>query len=322
MENSIMTRIACQYRLYFIVLLILSSGCALTQQPVQPVEMPRGEGDCHYPASEVGITSMEVKVAATNLKAFSLGSFEYSAHPEVLSAMAKAGRSQLVTSYLMCVAKYRGDIDFHDTEEVSRLRNFLEFMSTGPSPEQVIKWHQEFPPKGHSGAIHQQFHTGSGDNVRGDKTIVNQRTRPLYSATQIINNLSLSSGVLNLDNLATLTLSPPIRAGKITLVLDAVLLGEPKGQTAPVEAAPPTVEELPDGNLRADVSERLQFEDSASAFSSHPEQEYVFDLDDNKRREISVGGRTFIVTLKAIRPLRGKGDNAVEYEFGVSESAR
>jgi hypothetical protein len=128
--------------------------------------------------------------------------------------------------------------------------------------------------------------------------------------------------VLNLDNLATLRLGPPIHAGKITLVLDAVLLGEPKGRTPPVEAVPPTIEELPDGNLRADVSERIYFEDSASAFLFTREQEVVFDLDENRRREIFVDGRTFIVTLKAIRPLRGRGDNAAEYEFGVSESAR
>src|SRR3990172_13243796 len=75
--------------------------------------------------------------------------------------MAKASRNALVTNYLMCVAKYRGDIDFDDKEDVSRLRNFLEFMSTGPSPEQVMKWQEDYPAKGGPSTLQQSHSAGA-----------------------------------------------------------------------------------------------------------------------------------------------------------------
>ena len=168
----------------------------------------------------------------------------------------------------------------------------------------------------------QQTHSGSGDNVGRDKnTIINQR--PPYSATQVIDNLPPSLGgrdVLNLDNLATLRLLTPLEAGKITLLLDVVQYVTTQ-ETPPVEAAPPTIEELPDGNFRVDISETLDMSESLSVLAYSPEQKYVFDMDDNKRHEIPVGGRTFVVTLRKIQKLTTEGVNdTVEYEFGIAES--
>jgi len=72
-----------------------------------------------------------------------------------------------------------------------------------------------------------QIHTGTGDNVAGNK-IVNERK--LFSDSQFIRILPPSMGgntTLNLDNVATLISHVPYSNSNVTLLLDVVPLGMP-----------------------------------------------------------------------------------------------
>jgi hypothetical protein len=122
--------------------------------------------------------------------------------------------------------------------------------------------------------------------------------RNAFSQTQRIKVMPPSLGgneVLTLDNVATLRLFMPHSTSMITLILDIV----------PVK--------LPDQH-----TDKLSIE--GMTFSTSPQgSQYVFDMVQN-RREISVAGRTFIVTLLEINKLSVPNVAApIEYVFGISE---
>ncbi len=142
-----------------------------------------------------------------------------------------------------------------------------------------------------------QTHSGSGDNVAGDK-IVNV-TRVPFSQKQSIKTLPPGLGgidYLNLDNVAILKHYFPSSSAKVTLLLDVV----------------PTT--LPDEHNKNSILEGAQYYNQSS------ETKYVFDKEKNNRHEIFVGGRNFIVSLLKIHELNIPNvPGALEYEFGISE---
>ena len=126
------------------------------------------------------------------------------------------------------------------------------------------------------------------------------RMRAAFSATESIKLWAPSLGgneTLDLDNVAILRVVGPAASNQITLALD----------TVPVRLKDM---EIP-GKIKIE-SPQFQIRD--------PSKEYPFDGDKNKRHEIEIGGRTFIVVLKDIFPrtIEGVAD-PTEYVFGISE---
>ena len=96
---------------------------------------------------------------------------------------------------------------------------------------------------------------------------------------------------MNLDNVATLRLYVPDAIDLATLILDTIPM------------------RFPDQGSFKDVE-----------IYTHLGPQYVFDNGDNKRHEIMVAGRTFVVTLLAIRKLYVPNvGNPIEYTFGISD---
>jgi len=123
--------------------------------------------------------------------------------------------------------------------------------------------------------------------------------RNAFSQTQSIKNLPPSLGgnsILKLDNVATLKLHNPYSMSSVTLLLDVV----------PIDIS---IQHGPgmsiEGAKRSSLSGTVQ---------------YVFDVEQHKRREIAVAGRTFIVTLLEVKKLSmANVSNAIEWVFGISE---
>ncbi len=141
-----------------------------------------------------------------------------------------------------------------------------------------------------------QNHSGSGDNVAGDKVV---HERKLFSETQTIRLLPPSLGgndVLSIDSIATLKTHSHGSATSITLLLDVV----------------PT--HLPDNSSDVVKTEGRQ------EYTHSKEAEYVFDSIKNKRHDIDIAGRVFTVSLLKISVLDVPNvSSAIEYLFGISE---
>jgi hypothetical protein len=134
--------------------------------------------------------------------------------------------------------------------------------------------------------------TGNQVNCATTGTIV---TRPAFKSIQAIDNLG-TNDTLHLDDLATLTLFAPYSLMSVTLIFDVTAIHLPNTQIGP-----------------------YLFKDRH--FLPHdPHDEYLFDIDVNKRREFAVKGRTFIVTLLHTKKLDTPNyANPIEWEFGISE---
>mgnify|MGYP001591711657 CR=1 FL=1 len=145
--------------------------------------------------------------------------------------------------------------------------------------------------------IKQQIHYGIGDNIAGDKIVTEIKSS--FSQTQSIKTLPSSLGgidYLNLDNVATLKLYVPSSLNKVTLLLDVVPIS------------------LPDQHNKAFIVEDAQY------YNQSLGKQYIFDAGENKRHEIEVGGRVFIITLLKIIKLNITDvPGALEYQFGISE---
>jgi hypothetical protein len=125
------------------------------------------------------------------------------------------------------------------------------------------------------------------------------RVRAAFSATQNIKLWAPSLGgseTLNLDNTAVLRVIGDASISQITLSLDTV---------------PARLNDM--GSPGKFKAEGLQFQ------IRDPSKEYLFDTDKNKRHEIKVEGRTFVVVLQDVFPRPKEGSNAFEYFFGISE---
>jgi hypothetical protein len=101
---------------------------------------------------------------------------------------------------------------------------------------------------------------------------------------------------LRLDNVATLGLHVPYSMQSAPLILDVV----------PMDLA---VEHSPNVSV-----------DGAQGYFHSGSANYVFDVQKNKRHDITVAGRTFIVTLQQVKKMDLPGvANPIEYVFGISE---
>jgi hypothetical protein len=125
-------------------------------------------------------------------------------------------------------------------------------------------------------------------------------TRVAFSETQSIKHWPPFLGgshTLRLDNVATLRFHHPSSPHSVTLLLDVV----------------PT-------DLAVQTSPGVSVDGAVMYRHAATTAQYLFDTDQNKRREIAVAGRTFLVTLLQIkRPNVAEVPNALEYVFGVSE---
>jgi hypothetical protein len=134
--------------------------------------------------------------------------------------------------------------------------------------------------------------------ISPQETIV-QSVRNLFSEQQSIKVLPPSLGgndVLNLNNLATLKLHVPYSEQGVTLLLDVV-----------PEEHPPVKNE----NFSV---EGIRIYNHASG------EKFFFDKEENKRKEITIGDRTFVVTLLKIKKLDFKNvAEPFEFVFGISE---
>jgi hypothetical protein len=167
--------------------------------------------------------------------------------------------------------------------------------------------------------LYQQASPGSiqaGRDVNiGRDLNVNQR--PFFSDTQFVSQ----GGRLNLANLATLNLISISADGtKLTFVLDP----DSREIISPDsdEDQQKTEESIEEGEkgqvLHAEPGKySVRFSERLSLLKFGSDQRYEFDTDKNRRNEIRVRDRIFIVTLIHSRKI---GDSPIEYEFGISES--
>jgi hypothetical protein len=124
-------------------------------------------------------------------------------------------------------------------------------------------------------------------------------TRSAFSDTQFIRVLPSDMGgnmVLNLDNVGTLRLHAPYSSEKITMLLDVVPISAPNQHLPGVE-----------------------FRD-IETYNQSTGTQYTFDTDKDRRHEVKVANRTFLVTLMRIKKLDVPNvPVAIEYQFGISE---
>lgn len=136
--------------------------------------------------------------------------------------------------------------------------------------------------------------------ISPQQTIINS-IRLLFSETQSIKFLPTALGgndTINLDNIATLKLYVPSSIDRVTLLLDVVPIALPDKQT-----------------------DFFKVED-AQSYNQTTGVTYVFDTNKNRRHEITLKNRTFIVTLQKIRKLKVENiPGALEYQFGISEKS-
>jgi hypothetical protein len=122
--------------------------------------------------------------------------------------------------------------------------------------------------------------------------------RNAFSSTQSIKLLPPGPDTLYLDNVATLITGGVSTGVSITLLLDTPALRFPDKHAPGISL-------------------------EGARFSPHVGPAYSFDLINNQRREISVAGRTFLVTLLEVKKLeiyRGQPEKLqYEYVFGISE---
>jgi hypothetical protein len=108
-------------------------------------------------------------------------------------------------------------------------------------------------------------------------------------------DIASGNETLRLDNVATMRLAPEYSLTSISLWLDA----------APV-------------SLKFPAIPGLQIEQPQ--LTVHPKQKFTFDVAKNKRQEVAVAGRIFVITLFDIKQLDVPGvTNPIEYVFGISE---
>jgi transposase-like protein len=145
---------------------------------------------------------------------------------------------------------------------------------------------------------HREHAAAIAEQTQAMRSPATQTVRSAFSQTQTINNFPPFLGgnmALQLDNVATLHLTGH-STQKITLGLD----------TVPV-----------DMRVKFDPA-KIQV--AGAQFFSVGNQQFVFDVHANKRREIEVSGRTFIVTLIQVKRNQTVNvANALEWVFGVSE---
>jgi hypothetical protein len=134
--------------------------------------------------------------------------------------------------------------------------------------------------------------------ISPDQTVINS-VRAFFSQTQSIKVLPPSLGgvdYLNLDNIARLKLYVPYSREYVTLLLDII----------------PT--DMPSRSGSGIAVEGAQIYDQSLGVT------YVFDKGAQKRHEITVAGRKFVVTLLQINQLDVPNvANPLEYVFGISE---
>ncbi len=137
------------------------------------------------------------------------------------------------------------------------------------------------------------------EEEKASPTPTTQTIRHAFSEAQSIKVLPPFLGgnsTLRLANVGTLRLHTPYSMKLVTLILDVV----------PFDLA-----------VKSDP--RIEVQGAQGYFHSASAQ-YVFDVDKNKRQEITVAGRTFIITLLEIKRLSMAAvANPIEYVFGVSE---
>lgn len=145
--------------------------------------------------------------------------------------------------------------------------------------------------------VGQQIHYGIGDNVAGDKIIINQR--PRFSEIKYIKTLPPSLGGIDrfvVDNLATLKLHVPYDEQNITLLLNVVPLEYPTQQNK---------------NIKIEGAQTTTYND---------DQILKFNKTNHRVNKITIENRTFVISLNKITILQIPNISKVlQYEFGISE---
>jgi len=134
--------------------------------------------------------------------------------------------------------------------------------------------------------------------ISPEQTIITT-IRVFFSQTQSIKTMpSFLGGIdnLNLDNLARLKLHIPYSLSEVNLILDVI------PRTADVKTSP-----------GVSVTDAQIYDHTRGAI-------FHFDTGKDKRHEIRIAGRTFVVTLLQIKRLDvAPVANPLEFVFGISE---
>lgn len=120
-------------------------GCGLFSKPIEGEVAVTGEGGCKRPAANVGINLTDLDLTLGKFHEFvTLPAIKYKSDPKVSQLLQNSETRLLVIDYLVCVAKYRKDID-DNPEQIRYFTNWLNFMSTNPMSKEVIEWDEKHP---------------------------------------------------------------------------------------------------------------------------------------------------------------------------------
>ena len=108
------------------------------------VSVKSGEGQCGELPAGVTIDKREFRLAGAKLGQFSLGEVGINSTPEFTQILSEAAKNKVVQSVLTCNAIELAGVS-HDAEMVAYYIEMQDFLSTGPSVDDRIKWKKAFP---------------------------------------------------------------------------------------------------------------------------------------------------------------------------------
>ena len=127
-----------------LVLLTYSLLSCETTKPATPVIGAGKTSQCGELPAGVTIDKREFRLAGAKLGQFSLGEVGINSTPEFTQILSEAAKNKVVQSVLTCNAIELAGVS-HDAEMVVYYIEMQDFLSTGPSVDDRIKWKKAFP---------------------------------------------------------------------------------------------------------------------------------------------------------------------------------
>lgn len=100
---------------------------------------------CGQRPIDATVDERSFELSGINLGDVAFGNLEIIKKSEVIGALSTAARSAIVAEYLICVVIERGDVERGNSHQINYIRFMLQFFTTGPTSEQLIRWQRDHP---------------------------------------------------------------------------------------------------------------------------------------------------------------------------------
>ena len=148
-----------------LVLLTYSLLSCETTKPATPVIGAGKTSQCGELPAGVTIDKREFRLAGAKLGQFSLGEVAINSTPEFTQILSEASKNKVFQSVLTCNAIDLAGVS-HNAEMVAYYIQMQDFLSTGPSLGDRIRWKKEFPfPKAAPQEQSRPTRRGFGDSA-------------------------------------------------------------------------------------------------------------------------------------------------------------